>query len=502
MNTTPSGRTIEHAAHIVGGNLCGPLPDLRRQISALTCSSGDVLTDSLFIAIPGVAIDGHQFVDDAFAQGAIGAVVEREEVLQGRPGIVVPSTREAASILADAWYDQPSRELHLVGVTGTNGKSSVAWWLSHLLSSLELPTFCLGTLGVHGVKGRGQEWCAEASLTTPDPLSLHKTLREAVDREYAAGVMEVSSHALHQCRVSSIQFDIAIFTNLTHDHLDYHGTLDRYFSSKKKLFELLAESDSSIQTIVTNADNSHGREIAREFAGLIQGECITYGVTPGAMLRATDINHIPGATRFVITFNDERCPVSVPFLGDHNIENILAVVGGALALGWPLRRIADLLSLLPQVPGRLEQRAVNGVHVYVDYAHTPDALERALRAIRYGTEGRLFVVFGCGGDRDRQKRPAMGQIAREGSDVVVITSDNPRTENPSTIIGDILAGGVSADHIEVDRRAAIEWALGCATTGDSILIAGKGHEGYQIIGRERQPFSDQKVVEEWMRRCI
>lgn len=492
MTNSPTGRTIQHAARLVGGTICGSLSEAQQPLTALVCHTSDVVPGALFIAIAGAATDGHRFVDDAFARGAIGAVVEDSAVLEGRPGVVVASTREAVSILADAWYDHPSRELHLIGVTGTNGKSSVAWWLSHLLSSFELPAFCLGTLGV-----AGEGWRNEGALTTPDAISLHRMLREAVDRDFAAGVMEVSSHALHQARVNAVQFDVAVFTNLSHDHLDYHGTLEDYFACKKYLFELLSRSDSSIQAIVTNSDNPHGQEIFEEYAGVIQGECITYGLGPGSMLRATAVEHTPGGTSCSITFQGEAYPVNLPILGEHNIENVLAVVGSALALGWPLNQIVEGLPRLPQVPGRLEQIAVGEIKAYVDYAHTPDALARALRAVRIGTVGRVFVVFGCGGDRDRAKRPIMGEVAREGADVVVITSDNPRTESPNEIIAEILGGGIHPDHTEPDRREAIRWALSHARPGDSVLIAGKGHEDYQILGREKIHFSDQKVVRDW-----
>lgn len=492
MTNSSPGRTLEHAARLVRGSVCGPLVEARQPIEGLACHTGEVVPGSLFVAIAGVATDGHRFVDDAFVRGARGAVVENEAVLAGRPGIVVSSTRDALSILADAWYDHPSRELHLIGVTGTNGKSSVAWWLSHLLSSLELPSFCLGTLGV-----AGQGWRSEGALTTPDAISLHKTLREAVDRDFAAGVMEVSSHALHQARVNAVQFDVAVFTNLSHDHLDYHESLEEYFTCKKYLFELLSRSDSSIQAVVTNADNPYGREIAQEYAGVIQGECLTYGTAPGAMVRATAVEHVPGGTRCLISFQDESYAVRLPLLGDHNVENVLAVVGGALAFGWPLKQIVDALPSLPQVPGRLEQIAVGEIMAYVDYAHTPDALARVLRAVRVGTVGRVLVVFGCGGDRDRTKRPVMGRIAREGADVVVVTSDNPRTEDPYGIIAEIHTGGCDADYTDPDRRNAIRWALSYARPGDSVVIAGKGHEDYQIVGCEKRHFSDQEVVREW-----
>lgn len=496
--STPTiGRTIEYAASLVGGRAVGPVEELNRPFDRLACHTAEVGEGVLFVAIPGAHADGHDFVDEAFSRGAVGAVVEDRAILEGRPGIVVSSTRRALSILADALYDQPSRELHLVGVTGTNGKSSVAWWLSHLLTSLELESFCLGTLGV-----RGRGWSVDGGLTTPDALALHRTLREAVDRDFAAGVMEVSSHALHQSRVHGVQFDVAIFTNLTHDHLDYHGTLEEYFACKKYLFELLASGDSSVQTIVTNGDTLYGREIAEEYGGIIQGECITYGFSPRVSLQAIEIEHRSGETRFAISFQGEVVSVTVPFLGEHNIENVLAVVGGALAFGWPLTTIGEQLPHLPQVPGRLERFSGGEVSAYVDYAHTPDALKRALGAVRLGTEGRVIVVFGCGGDRDRAKRSIMGQIATEWADLVVITSDNPRTEEPGAIIQDILTGCPEPAHCDPDRRAAIRWALDTARAGDAVLIAGKGHEDYQIIGREKFPFSDQEVVREWVRERI
>jgi UDP-N-acetylmuramoyl-L-alanyl-D-glutamate--2,6-diaminopimelate ligase len=306
--------------------------------------------------------------------------------------------------------------------------------------------------------------------------------------------MEVSSHALHQERVRDIQFDVGIFTNLSRDHLDYHGSMEAYFTCKKYLFEILASGDSIVKAMVSNADTPEGRLLLEEYGPQMLGEAIGFGQGHSARLRGSDFQGQPGVSSFRLSFGGESHSVSVPFLGVHNMENLMAVVGAGLAFGWPLRELVARLPNLPQVPGRLEQIAGRGITSYVDYAHSPDALLRVLTTLRESTSGRLIAVFGCGGDRDKGKRPLMRMAAEAHADLLVVTSDNPRSEDPESIIADIMEGSTRPALRIVDRRTAIARAVEEARPGDVILVAGKGHEDYQIIGDQKIHFSDQELL--------
>jgi len=314
-------------------------------------------------------------------------------------------------------------------------------------------------------------------------------------------VLETSSHALDQARVEDVEFDVGVFSNLTRDHLDYHKTFERYFEAKRHLFELLAKSRKTTKGAVINADDEYGQKLIAELPSLGLQDW-SFGSFERATLRIEAIEE--GVERMVIVVDDtragERVSIAAPFIGRHNAENLVAAYGVCRALGYTPSAIIPAFAEIPQVPGRLERVGEAGPRVFVDYAHTPDALLRALEAVRPTTQGDLWVVFGCGGDRDRGKRPEMASIASEYADQVVITSDNPRTESPSSIINDILAGATTPRIVEVDRRTAIGEAISNASNDDTIVIAGKGHEDYQIIGSEKIYFSDQAVAQEFLAR--
>lgn len=456
-------------------------------VTDLEVNSSRVSAGMLFVAVRGAESDGHAFVEEAFSRGAAAAVVEDPETLKGRPGIVVQNGRIALSSLAAIFAGHPSRALCCVGVTGTNGKTTVHWLMHHLLGKLGHHPVRLGTLGVE-CPGVIRE---PGALTTPDPISLHRVLAKARQGGATAAVMETSSHALEQSRVDDVAFDVAIYTNLTRDHLDYHRSMEAYFLAKQRLFELMARGPKLTRAAVVNGDDPWGKILLlrTKTLGL---NAFSYGRGEGAALRIIDERLSGVSTTVTFEFDRQRTSCVVPFIGKHNVENIAAAFAAALSLGYDLLEITHLMPLLPQVPGRLERLGDSNLSVFVDYAHSPDALENVLKALRPLCTGRLWVLFGCGGDRDRGKRSQMGEVAARFADRVVVTSDNPRTEGPEAIIGDILATGVKPTFTSVDRREAIRWVIGHASAGDVVLLAGKGHEDYQILGRERVHFSDQE----------
>jgi UDP-N-acetylmuramoyl-L-alanyl-D-glutamate--2,6-diaminopimelate ligase len=309
--------------------------------------------------------------------------------------------------------------------------------------------------------------------------------------------METSSHALDQARVKDVSFDVAVFTNLTRDHLDYHGTFDNYFAAKRHLFELLRDSAKATRGAVINGDDAYGQRLIAEIESLGLNNW-SFGRAASCSVCVTSITETPGAMQIEVSLTqlNRNLTITAPFIGAHNAENVVAAFAACCALGYEPGWVAEAIRGVPQVPGRLERVGASAVRVFVDYAHTPDALERAIAALRPSTEGKLWVVFGCGGDRDKGKRPIMATVAASGADRVVVTSDNPRTEDPNRIISDVLSSGIAPWITEVDRRRAIVEAVHAASPGDTVLIAGKGHENYQIIGTEKSHFSDQEVAQE------
>jgi UDP-N-acetylmuramoyl-L-alanyl-D-glutamate--2,6-diaminopimelate ligase len=481
--------TLGEAAAASHGTLLGA--DRATPVGALALNAEAVLPGSLFVAIPGFKVDGHSFVGQAFERGAVGCVVENGAALQGRPGIVVESSRRAMSALAAAIQGDPSTALKVVGITGTNGKTTTNWIVYHVLNQLAGGCLRVGTLGSE-LLGRER---IEGSLTSPDAMTLQELMAKAVSAGASSCVMEVSSHALDQLRVEDVKFDVAVFTNLTRDHLDYHETFEAYFLAKKRLFELLAGGAKKTKAAVVNVDDPHGLALvafARE-AGLHDA---SFGFSEEAAFRISAVRENHAGMEFEIAGREQGVTwqVQAPFIGLHNAENLAAAFASCVALGLEPAKVARALRDVPQVPGRLERVGSGTKRVFVDYAHTPDALERAIKTVKASTKGQLWVLFGCGGDRDKGKRPLMGQVAAQLADRVVVTSDNPRTEDPASIIADILSGGIKPALVQADRRAAIVDAIQQAGPNDTLLIAGKGHEDYQIIGTEKFPFSDQEIA--------
>lgn len=463
----------------------GVLPS---QVSLVCDDSRQAAPGALFAAVRGSARDGHDYLDAVAAAGATVAIVE-DASRTSLPAIVVRDGRRAAAAAAAAFWGEPAKGMRLVGVTGTNGKTTTVGMLRHLLDTPSARSASIGTLGVL-IGSEGTPMPGGGGLTTPGPVELQRILRALADAGVKTVAMEVSSHSLDQRRVEGLTFDAAVFTNLTRDHLDYHGTMEAYFAAKARLVEQLAP----LSTIVTNADDvawQSLRNVARR---------LTFGHGDTAMVRAVDIAYQSRGSAWHLKTPTGEAAVLLPLIGDFNVDNALAAAAAALALGLDTDTIAARLTLMPQVPGRLEILGKRPT-VLRDYAHTPDALERALRALRPFTPGRLIVVFGAGGDRDRGKRPLMAQVAQAHADVVIVTSDNPRTEDPERILDDIVAplAAGSYERIE-DRRSAIAHALAIADPArDVVLLAGKGHETYQVRGTETLHFDELEIVAELMR---
>jgi UDP-N-acetylmuramoyl-L-alanyl-D-glutamate--2,6-diaminopimelate ligase len=441
----------------------------------------------IYLAMRGSQFDGHRFVGDAAARGAAAVVVEVPQQ-STVPQIVVHDSHRAALVLGSAWYNHPARSLTLVGVTGTNGKTTTTGLIRHLFNERDTAG-SIGTLGAFD--GHGEVVASTAgSLTTPGPVDLQATLDAMVKRGVTHVAMEASSHSLDQGRLDALTFAAGVFTNLTRDHLDYHGTMEAYLGSKLRLRSLLGLHGMEI----VNLDEDSWRAMPA------RGPRLTFGAHPGADVRATEIMLDSSGSRFQVSGRFGCANITLPLLGDFNVANALAAAATALGLGRSLSQVAERLAAAPQVPGRMERISDTPCIVLRDYAHTPDALERALTSLRPLTRGRLIVVFGCGGDRDRGKRPLMGRIAAELSHLAIATSDNPRTEDPDAILDDIEQGMSGLPHQRItDRLAAIHTALAEGRPGDTILLAGKGHEDYQIIGTEKFPFDEREIVQKAVR---
>jgi UDP-N-acetylmuramoyl-L-alanyl-D-glutamate--2,6-diaminopimelate ligase len=474
---------IRHALHLAG-LLTGESGVLPRTIEAITDNSRGVGPGTLFIAVRGAERDGHAFLAVAAERGAVAAIVD-DASRTTLPAFVVSDTRRAAAIAAAVFHGEPARALRLIGVTGTNGKTTTVGMLRHLLDEPSARAASIGTLGVL-VGGAGEPLDGGGGLTTPGPVELQRVLRTLHDHGVRTIAMETSSHALHQRRVERLVFAAGVFTNLTRDHLDYHGTMEEYFAAKAMLVGQLAPDGVA----VVNADD-------RAWDSLPAApRTVRFGLGAAADVRARSIRSTPDGSRFDLVLGPDTHDVVLPVIGDFNVANALAAAATAWALGVDADAIAGRIATMPQVPGRLE--IVNDrPTVLRDYAHTPDSLERAIAAVRPFTAGRLIVVFGCGGDRDRGKRPEMGRIAARGADVAIVTSDNPRTEDPERILDDIEAGMGDVPHERIeDRRDAIARALDLAGADDVVLLAGKGHETYQVRGTTRLPFDERQIVQE------
>lgn len=462
----------------------GALPE---RATAITDDSRQVAPGTLFIAVRGTERDGHDFLEAAKASGATAAIVERPDRLPpGLSALVVRDGRRAAPLAAAAAYDWPARHLRLIGVTGTNGKTTTVNMLRHILDSREARGASIGTLGVL-VGSEGSPVEGGGGLTTPGAVELQRLLRVLLDAGIGRVAMEVSSHSLEQRRVEGVQFDAVVYTNFTRDHLDYHKTMEAYFKAKAQLLEHLLPHG----IVVYNLDDKAWTALRTDRRKVAFSERVMT-----AEVHAEQVQFGPQGSEWTLALGSERLPVTLPLIGDFNVMNALGAAAAAYALGIHTPQIASRLSSLPQVPGRLE-RLHELPAVLRDYAHTPDALERALTAVRPFVRGRLVVVFGCGGDRDKGKRPVMGGIAERLADLAIVTSDNPRTEDPERILDDI-ESGMSRDNHEriLDRRQAIQRALDLAAPDDVVLLAGKGHETYQVRGTTSYPFDEAQVVRE------
>ncbi|MFP3947789.1 MAG: UDP-N-acetylmuramoyl-L-alanyl-D-glutamate--2,6-diaminopimelate ligase [Longimicrobiales bacterium] len=441
----------------------------------------------LFLAWAGTVHDAHDFVADAVDAGAVAAVVERFVPDAGVPQLRVVDGRTAAARAADRVLGRPGRSVHLVGVTGTNGKTTTTVLARHLLQR-GLPAAAVGTLGL--LEPSGDVRPGTEGLTTPGPVRIARWMRSLVDEGVEAVVVEASSHALEQRRLDGLRFATAVYTNLSRDHLDYHESEEAYFAAKARLLGLVREEGAA----VVHAGVEAWEELP---VGRLRTVRYTAGEEP-ADLRAREVEPRIDGCRFRMETDHAAAEVTMPLPGRFNVENALAAVGAALAAGITLDEAAAGLAEAPQVPGRLEVVVREPFTVLIDYAHTPDALERVLAALRPLVPGRLTVVFGAGGDRDREKRPLMGAAAAEVADRIFVTSDNPRSEDPDAIIDDIVPGLRGAEHVRItDRTRAIRAALESAEPGELVLLAGKGHETYQEIDGERRPFDERALVRDW-----
>ena len=457
--------------------------------SAITDDSRRVVSGTVFIAVKGPERDGHDYLEAAIAAGATAAIVERADRLPKEfPALIVRDGRRAAPVAAAGAHAWPARQLQLVGVTGTNGKTTTVNMLRHVLDAREGRSASIGTLGVL-VGSAGEPMEGGGGLTTPGPVELQRLLRALVDAGVSRVAMEVSSHSLDQRRVDGVQFDAVVFTNLTRDHLDYHRTMEAYYRAKTRLLEYLLPHG----TVVYNLDEKSWANLRTDRRRVAFSERVM-----SAEVHAEQVRFGPRGSEWTLALGPERVPVRLPLIGEFNVMNALGAAASAYALGISSSQIASRLTSLPQVPGRLELLNESPA-VLRDYAHTPDALERALTAVRPFTRGRLVVVFGCGGDRDRGKRPEMGEIAERLADLAIVTSDNPRTEDPERILDDIEAGMHGTNHERIcDRREAIQRSLEIAQPDDVVLLAGKGHETYQVRGTTRYPFDEKEIVRELM----
>jgi UDP-N-acetylmuramoyl-L-alanyl-D-glutamate--2,6-diaminopimelate ligase len=447
---------------------------------------------SLFVAIRGTATDGNRFVAAARKKGAV-AVVSETVATPGIPWIQVPDARAALALLSAGVLGDPSQALTLVGVTGTNGKTTTTYLIDAALRAAGLKVGLVGT-----VQYRVGDRLTEAVRTTPEASDLQALFRQMVDASCSHAVLEVSSHALVQKRVHGCAFRVAVFTNLTRDHLDFHGDMDAYFAAKRTLFDTYLRPDGHA---LINADDDQ----AQALRAASKGSVWTYGLEHPADIKAEGIELSLTRTRFRAHTPVGVLEIETPLLGRFNVENMLAALGACLALGVPADAVVRGLGSLSGVPGRLE-RVDRGqpFTVVVDYAHTDDALKNLLETVRGLGPSRVITVFGCGGDRDRTKRPLMGAVAARLSDVVIVTSDNPRSEPPESIVDDIQRGmngrGRAERHVIVDRRDAITRALELAQPGDAVVIAGKGHETYQVLRERTIPFDDRQVARDVLSR--
>ena len=468
------------------------------EIKDIEHDSRKISEGALFVCMEGVHVDGHKFIPQAREKGAVAIITEREmEAPEGMAVLRVPDLKQALHAIVPYFHDYPARSMRVIGITGTNGKTSISYMLRAMLRRMGCRVGLIGTIQI-----MIEDEVLPIHNTTPDVVDLQRTLAMMRDANMDYVVMEVSSHALDQNRVAGIEFDTAVFTNLTQDHLDYHKTLENYKKAKTILFDLVASPGvKNGKTAVVNVDDAAGQDM------LAAADCrhITYAIHQDAVLKAENIQVLAGGAEFDIRVGESRLPLKLQITGIFNVYNVMAAVGAAMAEGVPAPIIKACMEEFTSVPGRFELvRGGQDFAVIVDYAHTPDGLENILHTARQIAKKRIITVFGCGGDRDNTKRPIMGRIAAELSDYVVATSDNPRSEDPQRILGMVEAGveekiGTKPHEAIIDRREAIFRAVELAEKDDIVIIAGKSHENYQILADKTIHFDDKEVALEAIR---
>ncbi len=459
----------------------------REEIQGIAYSSKDVQPGFLFAALKGEKKNGFEFIDEALLNGAAAFLSEKPKPKNfGKTWLQTSDAREALALCSANFYSQPSQKMKVVGITGTKGKTTITYLLEEILKKSHFLPAVIGTISY-----RGPRLKISAERTTPEAPDLQRMLAEMLAQGVTHCLIEVSSHALDLGRVLGIGFDIALFTNLSGDHLDYHHTMERYFEAKKKLFFL----NHKKRTAVINSDDPWGKKLISD----LPSGAVTYGLGPGAHIRGENFKLTEKGIELSAKYPAGEFPVSSPLLGKPNLYNILASIAVALSMNIPVSAIKEGIASLQEVPGRFEKiKNTLGLHIFVDYAHTDEALKNLLETVRELNPKRIILIFGAGGDRDKTKRPRMGEVAGNLADWTILTSDNPRSEDPLAIISDIEKGikktGAKNYKILPDRKEAIEHALSFGKKGDYILVAGKGHENYQIIKDKVIPFKDADVI--------
>ena len=485
---------IKHTQILASGG------NLEENISNITNDSREITPHTLFVAIPGLKVDGHQFIMEAVKKKAVATIFENS-IYQSEeyPWVQVPNSRKALADLSAALYNFPSRSLNIIGVTGTNGKTTTTNLISTILEDAGHTAGLIGT-----IENRIGKEVLPVLHTTPEAPELQKLFSLFLDKGADYGVMEVSSHALDLHRVRSTEFDIAVFTNLTQEHLDYHGDMESYLLAKGKLFSSLGCNAHKTRRkfAILNADDPYSQYLAE----MTRVPIITYGLENEADVKAEQVEVTSLGVKFLLKYTDQKIPVKLKLTGLFNVYNSLAAISVGLVEGLPIEGIIASLEKIAGIPGRFESiNKGSDYAVIVDYSHTPDSLENCLKTVKEFTQGRIISVFGCGGDRDRTKRPVMGEVAGRYSDLAIVTSDNPRTEHPEAIIDEIIPGleksAKNKRYLRIaDRKEAIFRAVQEAKPNDIIIIAGKGHEDYQIIGKQVLHFNDREVAQEALRQ--
>jgi UDP-N-acetylmuramoyl-L-alanyl-D-glutamate--2,6-diaminopimelate ligase len=469
-------------------HLLVPYQGINPEITSIENDNRKVQNGSLFICIKGYTVDGHDFAESAVNNGAAAVIAERPLSI-AVPVIVVNDTTRAMAVLADAFYQQPTKKLHLIGITGTNGKTTTSHIIEKIFSDVNHRTGLIGTMYT-----KIGEQIIETKNTTPESLVLQKGFQQMVEAGVETAIMEVSSHALHMGRVHGCEYDVAVFTNLTQDHLDYHKTMEEYQHAKSLLFSQLGNTFNSNKPkfAILNTDDAASDMFSKATAAHV----VTYGIDNEADFRAKNIRMTSAGTDFELIFKEQVYPIHLQLLGKFSVYNVLASVAAAFVSGISMKDIITSIETIKGVSGRFE--LVDGGQdftVIVDYAHTPDSLENVLKTVNHFAEKRVFVIVGCGGDRDRTKRPLMAEIACRFATDPIFTSDNPRSEDPIAILKDMEAGAQGESYQTIpDRKEAITAAIEQAAEGDVVLIAGKGHETYQIIGKNVYDFDDRVVA--------